>query len=121
MPAVVVPAPATPLLAVFKFPPEDQAPNGWPAPIHSSDDAVGDLPFPPEIIADVDDPAPPIKFPLSERSVVSVQLVPFHNSVSAEFDPVVPAAAMAAVWVPNPTSAFLAVFKLFTSVQFVPL
>jgi len=28
MPAVVVPAPATPLLAVFKFPPEDQAPNG---------------------------------------------------------------------------------------------
>ena len=48
----------------------------------------------------------------------SVQLVPFHDSVSAE--PGCPAKAKAAVLVPTPGKARLAVFKSFTSVQLDP-
>ena len=53
-------------------------------------------------------------------SVVSVQFVPFHNSVFA-VEGGAPEVAKAAVEVPVPTEYPLAVFKSLTSVQLVPL
>jgi hypothetical protein len=58
------------------------------------------------------------------KSLTSVQLVPFHDSVianpSGEGLGVPPNATADVLSAPAPDKPFLPVFKLFTSVQFVP-
>ena len=83
--AVCMPAPPKPFLAVFKLPPVDQAPTGAPAPVHSSATPVSPDPalYPPAAIADPVVPPPAKPYLATDKSPVSVQLVPFHSSVKA--------------------------------------
>ena len=57
-----------------------------------------------------------------DKSATSDQLAPFQSSVRADLgDGLLPPKAKAAVYVPEVSKPFLAVFKSFNSVQFVPL
>ena len=75
--------------------------------------------LPPLAIADVEVPKPVILFLAVFKSLTSVQLVPFHNSVKA-FVGGSPPAIKAAVEVPTPAAFCLPAFKSLTSAQLVP-
>ena len=109
--------------------PVDQAPTAAPAPVHSSVSATpepGGV-VPAKFIADEVVPVLAVApmYLVTFISVVSVQFVPFHNSVFATTgglpEALAPPEANAAVLLsPAEKTPALPVFKLFTSVQFVP-
>ena len=84
---------------------------------------TGEPRLPPAANPEVEEPFAPPPFPPLFKSLTSVQLVPFHNSVPPYVPGGAPPTANAAVFVcPSPAkSSRLAVFKLLTSVQLVPL
>ena len=91
-------------------------------PLHSYVAAVIEPVCPPKTKPSVFVPTPPeIPVPVL-KSVVSVQLAPSYFSVTAKYVEVDPPAASAEVLlVPIELAiSLLAVFKLFTAVQFVP-
>ena len=123
--AVAVPAPANSSLEVFILLAVDQAPTHATAPVHSSV-APELLPGginPPKFIADdavpVFDVAP--IYLVVFRSVVSVQLEPFHNSVFATTGEAPPEANAEVLLSPAEKTPALPVFKSPTSVQLDPL
>ena len=68
-------------------------------------------------------PAPPFAIPFlaAAKSPVSVQAEPFHDSVAAVDEGVLPPQTSVDVFVPLPLKYALPVFKSLTSVQLDPL
>ena len=122
--AVVVPAPFPFKLfrPVFKFPPVYHAPRLMPA-FHSSVNATaGGFRDPPKANADeLLAPVAPNPCLAVFKSLVSVHIEPFQDSVKAEAPPGVspPIPKAFVLSVPAPAN-LLAVFKSATSVQLVP-
>ena len=92
-------------------------------PFHNSvtTSPPGDGGAPPNAKADVVIPAPANALLALFKSLSSVQLVPFQDSVLAVSGGENPPNANAAVCVPVPLRPVLPVVILFTSVQLVPL
>ena len=78
------------------------------------------MPAPPDAKAEVDVPPPANACLTWFKSLTSVQLDPFHNSVLAVVGGIVPPYDKAAVDVPAPAFLYAAVFKAGVAVQAEP-
>ena len=111
---VPAPEPANACLAVFIVPPVTQTPYAKSA-FHSSVAPVADGVAPPKPNAAVLVPALPKPYLAVAISLVSVQLVPSHNSVFVILGGPPAKANPDELLVPAPPALCLSVFKSFTS------